>query len=507
MRIAAYCRVSTDKDEQRSSLSHQQEFFIAYAQKHGHQLIRVYADEGITGTSLKKREAFRQLLLDAQHGFFDMVVVKDVSRFARNTVDALQSIRRLKALGIPTLFLGTNMDSMGDSEFVLTLFSAMAQEESGNLSKRVKWGKKINAEKGRVPQQVFGYNRIDNFTLEINPEEARIVRKIFSLYTLEGMGCRSISQTLNRDGDKTKFQNDWNPRGVRRLLTNPLYRGILVNHKYEIDNFLTGHQAALPEEARFYHQRPQWAIVSPEVFQAAQEIMAARRKTNDSGHPPGRYSGRHLFSTLIKCRHCGRSFTQKSYTYRNTRVYWRCVTNDQWTAQVCDNRTCLEDGALRTQLARYFAAQIRDYDAFVRQTLTLIRQRLAARGDAFQQQEEPEICRKRLLKKMERYKELYASDLLSIQELKEKLSPIQAELAAMDHRLSASETPPLPDDARQIDAIRRFLDLETMTNGDLRRLLDRIEVDRDGCVKIILFNLGQISQESGFLESGRKNDV
>ena len=133
MKIAAYCRVSTDKDEQLDSLNHQKEFFVEYAKRSGHELVRLYADEGISGTSLKKREEFKRLLRDAELGLFDMVVVKDISRFARNTVDALQSIRKLKSMGICTLFLTANMDSMGDSEFILTLFSAMAQEESSNL--------------------------------------------------------------------------------------------------------------------------------------------------------------------------------------------------------------------------------------------------------------------------------------------------------------------------------------------------------------------------------------
>ena len=165
MKIAAYCRVSTEKEEQIDSLEHQKEFFEEYARKNGHELIRLYADEGISGTSLKKRDEFVRLMRDAKMNLFDMVVVKDVSRLARNTVDFLQSIRTLKGLGVNTLFLTANMDSLGESEFVLTMFGAMAQEESANLSKRVKFGKKINAKKGRVPQRIFGYNRIDNFTL------------------------------------------------------------------------------------------------------------------------------------------------------------------------------------------------------------------------------------------------------------------------------------------------------------------------------------------------------
>lgn len=490
MRIAAYCRVSTDKDEQLDSLNHQKEFFVEYAKRSGHELVRLYADEGISGTSLKKREEFKRLLRDAELGLFNMVVVKDISRFARNTVDALQSIRKLKSMGICTLFLTANMDSMGDSEFILTLFSAMAQEESSNLSKRVKWGKKINAEKGRVPQRIFGYDRIDNFTLEINPGEAGIVRKIFSLYNDQGLGCRTISATLNRDRDKTKLGSDWNARGVRRVLVNPIYCGILINHKYEIEDYLTGRQIRLPEEEQFFHSRPAWAIVTPEAFRKAQEIMASRRTQYDSGEPfvAGRYSAKHTFSTLIKCAHCGRSFTRKSYTYANTRVYWRCVTNDQYTAEKCDNRTCLDEPELLRQLREYFASLIEDRDAFVADILTSLDKRLPASQNPEQAKREIEAKRKKLLSKKSRYQEMYASDILSLTELKEKITGITEELNALDRALArlAPGKKAVETVQRYTGEIQRFLELETVTNMDMRRILDHISVDREGHVHVVL---------------------
>lgn len=490
MRIAAYCRVSTDKDEQLDSLNHQKEFFVEYAKRSDHELVRLYADEGISGTSLKKREEFKRLLRDAELGLFDMVVVKDISRFARNTVDALQSIRKLKSMGICTLFLTANMDSMGDSEFILTLFSAMAQEESSNLSKRVKWGKKINAEKGRVPQRIFGYDRIDNFTLEINPGEAGIVRKIFSLYNDQGLGCRTISATLNRDRDKTKLGSDWNARGVRRILVNPIYCGILINHKYEIEDYLTGRQIRLPEEEQFCHSRPAWAIVTPEAFRKTQEIMASRRTQYDSGEPfmAGRYSAKHTFSTLIKCAHCGRSFTRKSYTYANTRVYWRCVTNDQYTAEKCDNRTCLDEPELLKRLREYFASLIEDRDAFVADILASLDKRLPASQNPEQAKREIEAKRKKLLSKKSRYQEMYASDILSLTELKEKITGITEELNALD-RASARLAPgkkAMETVQRYTGEIQRFLELETVTNMDMRRILDHISVDREGHVRVVL---------------------
>ena len=493
MRIAAYCRVSTDKEEQKESLRHQKEFFAEYARRNGHALVRLYADEGISGTSLKKREEFKRLLRDAELGLFELVVVKDVSRFARNTVDALQSVRRLKALGINTLFINGSMTSIGDGEFALTLFSAMAQEESNNLSKRVKWGKRINAEKGRVPPRVYGYDKIDNFTLAINEAEARIVRKIFSLYIDHGLGCRSISMVLNRDGDKTKFGNNWDARGVKRILTNPLYSGILINHKYEIEDFLTGKQVTIPEEERFYHERPEWAIVSPERFRRAREIMAQRRTQYDSGEPfrEGRYSGKHIFSTLIKCAHCGRSFTRKSYTYKATRVYWRCVTNDQYTAEKCDNNIILDEKELLEQIKQYFSSLIGDKEAFVSGVLSGLDKQLPG-DDPEQSRREIESKQKRLLNKRSRYQELYANDLISIEELKEKLAGVTEELRAVDLDLEKlAQAAQLRSNAEEITRyyrrdVQRFMELETVTNVDMRRLIDHITVSREGNVHVVL---------------------
>ena len=189
MNIAAYCRVSTDKADQLNSLEAQKQFFSEYTQRTGDNLVRLYADEGISGTKIKNRKEFLRMMADAEHGLFDMVVVKDISRFARNTVDLLQNVRKLKALGIETQFLTANMTSMGNSEFVLTIFGALAQEESANTSKRVKFGKKMNAEKGRVPNIVYGYDKTigDYFNLAINEEEAAVIRQIYKWYIEEDM--------------------------------------------------------------------------------------------------------------------------------------------------------------------------------------------------------------------------------------------------------------------------------------------------------------------------------
>jgi len=268
MNIAAYCRVSTDKEDQLNSLETQKQFFIEYAKRTGDTLVKVYADEGISGTKIKNRREFLRMLTDAEHGLFDMIVVKDLSRFARNTVDLLQSVRKLKALGIETQFLTANMTSMGNSEFVMTMFAALAQEESANTSKRIKFGKKVNAEKGRVPNIVYGYNKTigDYFNLEINKEEANIIRQIYKWYTEEGYGAAKISNMLNERGIKTKRNCQWSQNAICRILTNEIYTGKVINGKQEIADFLTGQRAERDETEWMVVERPDLRIIEDEIL-------------------------------------------------------------------------------------------------------------------------------------------------------------------------------------------------------------------------------------------------
>ena len=459
------------------------------------------SDEGISGTSLKKRIEFQRLMQDAQMGLFEMVVVKDISRVARNTVDFLQSIRVLKSSGINVVFITANMTSLGDSEFILTIFGAMAQEESGNLSKRVKWGKKINAKKGRVPQRIFGYDRMDNFTLQINPMEAEVVRKIFRMYRKEGAGCRGISLALNADGAKTKFGCEWNPRGVRRILTNPIYCGHYVNNKYEIEDFLTGHQIRLPAEENFHHERPDWAIITVDEFRCAQIQIEERRrkyKTFDGHSTDSRYSSKHLFSTLIKCEHCGKSFCRRKYTYVNTREYWICSTNSQYTAEQCDNLVKIEEAELLVEIQTYLSSLILDKDRFVQGVLSEVGKRRSDTQDQIKT-EDVEKKRKRLLAKKSRYQEMYANDVMTMAELKEKTAQIAKELVTLDDSLKLLERSIAAQRNSEnlvklyIMEIERFLKLETATNLDLRRIVEQISVNRDGTVRIILKKLDDLN--------------
>ena len=175
---------------------------------------------------------------------------------------------------------------MGNSEFILTVYASLAQEESAHLSKRIKFGKEINAKRGRVPPVIFGYTRTGLFSLRKQPREAEVVREIFRLY-LTGMGAASIASQLNHAGKTTKRGKQWDARGVRRCLDNPIYCGVLVNHKSTVMDYLEGTVQPLPQEQWYVHARPRWAIVSQETFAAVQRERKRRRAVAETGKACG----------------------------------------------------------------------------------------------------------------------------------------------------------------------------------------------------------------------------
>ena len=487
MRIVAYCRVSTDKDEQLNSLENQKSFFLNYAQKNGHTLINIYADEGISGTSLKRRTEFQRLLNDAKLGGFDMVVVKDISRFARNTVDFLQSIRSLKNLGINTLFLTANMTSLGESEFILAIFGALAQEESINLSKRIKFGKKINSEKGSVPQIIFGYDRIDQFTLMINYREANIVREIYRMYLNDGFGYRKISLELNKLGHKTKLGCEWTSVAVRRILTNPIYSGEYVNNKYEIVDCLEGKMIRKNEEDHIHHVRKEWAIISQETFKNVQNQLKERRKKYLSQNTEKQgYASKHIFSTLIKCENCTRSFTRKkNNNAKFTRIYWKCPTNDQNTSKKCPNNISINEEVLIEQLREYFNNVIIDRDNFIAEIVSEVKSYTTTLSEKLSVED---IKRKQkiLIAKRDRYLEMYAADLILLSELKQKEKNIERELELLENLKTSNNSCCENDENKYFTQIELLLNFRDFNNADMRKIIEHISVSSGGSVKIYI---------------------
>lgn len=492
MKIAAYCRVSTDKEDQLNSLEAQKKFFAEYTQRAGDTLVRLYADEGISGTKIKNRKEFLRMMDDARRGVFELVVVKDISRFARNTVDLLQNIRTLKALGIETQFLTANMTSMGNSEFVLTIFGALAQEESANTSKRIKFGKKINAERGKVPNFVYGYNKTvgDIFNLTVNDREADVVRKIFSWYLNEGCGAAKIANRLNAQGIRTKRGCKWIANTVVRILTNEIYTGKIINGKVEITDFLTGQRKKKDRSEWFVTERSDLQIIDRETFEEAQVVLRGRGQAFKLDRE--RHSNKYLFSTLIKCKECGWSFRRVERTYRNTYITWVCSGRNGKGAGSCPNQTIIDEKELMQALTEYFARILANRNEVVKYFVAAFEKAYRAKNEnvAYEKDLNAELAK--LTKSRQKFMDMYSDDLISREELNERLSGmrerieyLEKELKTVTGRLSVQGR--LESILNQtFRSIEDIADVSQMTNAKLRKIIRRIEVDRFGNVDIFL---------------------
>lgn len=511
MNIAAYCRVSTDKSDQLNSLETQKEFFLEYTKRTGDNLIKLYADEGISGTKIKNRKEFQRMLADAEKDLFDMVVVKDISRFARNTVDLLQSVRRLKSLGIKTQFLTANMTSMGNSEFVLTIFGALAQEESANTSKRIKFGKKMNAEKGRVPNIVFGYDKTigDYFNLSINENEAKAIRQIFQWYTEEGYGGSKIANMLNERGTKTKRGNNWSQNSVCRILTNEIYTGKIINGKEEIADFLTGQRKEKDESEWLVTLRPELRIIEDEVFDKAQDILKGRHDSFKITHE--RQSNKYLFSTLIKCKECGWSFRRTVRQYKNTYVRWVCSGHNEKGADSCPNAVTVDEEELIQALQEYFQEILSKKKKVINYVINEFQRVYKAKDENIECEKQLNAELNKLRKSREKYMDMYTDDLISREELNEKIGGMRKEIERLENELKMVSYHLTKGE--QLEAILNgtfrqledITDVHEMTNAQLKRLINKIEVDKDGNVDIYLRLIGDLGLDEAVLIEGTEN--
>ena len=505
MKIAAYCRVSTDKADQLNSLEAQKEFFSEYTQRTGDVLVKLYADEGISGTKIKNRKEFLRMMADAEKGMFDMVVVKDISRFARNTVDLLQNVRKLKALGIETQFLTANMTSMGNSEFVLTIFGALAQEESANTSKRVKFGKKLNAEKGRVPNIVYGYDKTigDYFNLEINKEESKVVKQIYKWYTEEGYGAAKIANMLNEKGYKTKRNCKWSQNATCRILTNEIYTGKIINGKQEVSDFLTGQRRDKDETEWMVVERPELRIIEDETFELAQEILRGRHDAFNLSHE--RQSNKHLFSTLIKCKECGWSFRRTVRTYKNTYVRWVCSGRNGRGADSCPNKTVVDEEELIEVLQEYFTNVLKQKKKVIAHVVNEFQRVYKAKDENVEYEKELNAELAKLQKTRQKYMDMYTDDLISREELNEKIGGSRQEMERIENELKMVSYHLTKGEQLENILNNTFKEIEDitavhqMTNQQLKRLIQKIEVDKDGNVDIYLRLLGDLGLDESVL--------
>lgn len=341
-RVAAYARVSTEQDEQQNSYEAQIEYYSGYIKsKPEWEFVRVYSDEGISGTSYKKRDGFNEMIKDAMNGNIDLILTKSISRFSRNTVDSLSITRQLKSAGVEVYFEKENISSMdAQAELLFTIMSSIAQEESRSISENVRWGKQRSMEAGKVSlawTHFLGFKKGPDGLPEIVEKEAETVRRIYNMY-LDGQSFLSIADALTQDGIKTPSDKDlWRAETVRSILTNEKYKGDARLQKTYTVDFLT-------KETRVNNgERKQWyihdshdAIVSPETFELVQKEIERRcsRKGCFYDSP---------FSNKVICGSCGSYYGHRVWHSNEPckKHIWRC--NDKYHHDMVCNTPKFED--------------------------------------------------------------------------------------------------------------------------------------------------------------------
>lgn len=350
LRVAAYCRVSTDSDEQATSYEAQIEHYTAYINGHPDWVLAgIYADDGISGTNTKKREEFNRMIDECMAGKIDMVITKSISRFARNTLDCLKYIRQLKEKNIPVYFEKENINSMDSKgEVMLTIMASLAQQESQSLSQNVKLGLQYRYQQGEIQvncNRFLGYTKDENKHLVIVPEEAEIVKRIYREY-LEGASMLKIARGLEADGILNGAgRKRWHTSNINQILRNEKYIGdALLQKTYTVD-FLTKkrvkNNGLVPQ---YYVENSHEAIIPREIFMQVQEELVRRRIVHTSPNGKNRtFSSIHCFSNMIICGGCGEFFRRIHWNNRGKKsIVWRCISRLENTGLFCDARTVLE---------------------------------------------------------------------------------------------------------------------------------------------------------------------
>ncbi|WP_050284250.1 recombinase family protein, partial [Streptococcus pneumoniae] len=357
-RVAAYCRVSSDSEDQKNSYDSQVRHYKEYiSQRSDWELADIYADEGISGTQVGKRQDFQRLINDCANGEIDYIVTKAIARFARNTLDTLKYVRMLKDMQIGVYFEEENIDTLTmDGELLLTILSSVAQQEVENTSAHVKKGLKMKMQRGELVgfQGCLGYDYdVETKQISINKKEAKIVRYIFERY-LEGIGGKVIARELDELGYKSpRGLEHWNDTTVLGIIKNEKYKGdILMGKTFTVDPISKRRLSNFGEEDKYYIKDNHEPIISKEDFEKAQEIRlrrAGNKKTaaNVNGKRE-RYSKMYAFSSMLECGFCGSILSRRSWHCRSDyrKVVWHCVTSIKKGKKFCKHSKGLEEIAI-----------------------------------------------------------------------------------------------------------------------------------------------------------------
>ena len=348
-RVAAYCRVSTDKEEQENSLENQITYYKNKIESTTNwTLVDIFADFGISGMNDKNRIEFQRMIEMCNKGKIDLIITKSISRFARNTVDCLTHVRKLKANNIGVIFEKEGINTLDAiSETFLTWFSAFAQAESESLSQNVTRGKRMGYKEGKFafPSLLYGYDRGDGKTPVIIPEQAAIVRKIFHMY-LVGNSIGGIRKWLNDNHiETTRGTGEWNKSTVSGILRNEKYKGdVLLQKSYTVDYLTKTIAKNKGEVTQYYIENNHEGIVSREIFDMVQDELK-RRASLYSSKNPSRYSSKYALTGKVICGECGAKYRRVTWSRNGKKkIVWRCTERLTNGTKNCKNSpTILEE--------------------------------------------------------------------------------------------------------------------------------------------------------------------
>ncbi len=378
LRVAAYCRVSTDDEEQLTSYEAQKNYYTDKIMTNKEwTMAGIFADEGITGTSARKRPEFLRMIRQCKQGKIDIVLTKSISRFARNTVDCLNYVRALKELGIAVIFEKENMNTLEiDSEILITMLGAFAQSESESISANVRWGIRQAMKEGKATIQykyLYGYRKGDDGKPEIILDQAEVVRKIYDLF-LSGTPVRGIQEYLNANSvPNINGESKWARSAIDSILTNEKYCGDVLLQKTYIDDCINKKVKKNTGQLPMYLvQNHHEGIISHETFDAAQAEIARRsagKSPSKKNAPTGRsrYSSKYALSDRLYCGECGTRYQRCTWRNRDgsKRIVWRCVSRVDYGNKYCHDSPTLDEEPLHRAILAAINSAVKDKDNIV----------------------------------------------------------------------------------------------------------------------------------------------
>lgn len=359
IRVAAYCRVSTKQEEQLNSYEVQVKFYTEKIQSEPKwSLVGIFADKGITGTSVKKRDEFNRLMRLCKRGKVDMIITKSISRFSRNTVDCLKYVRMLRELNIDVFFEEQGIHSIDPgAEFYITIYGSIAQSESENISANVRWGKAQSAREGKVPfnyKRSIGYRKGEDGNPEIDPEQAAVVKLIYERF-LAGDSFGGIATYLSeRNIPSPCGKENWGNGTIKSILSNEKYKGdAILNKTFTVDCLTKKVKVNNGERQKFYVENNHPAIIDAATFARVQEELARRagkRKVKQKGTTTeqGKYSSKYALTELLICGECGTPYRRCTWTASGKKkIVWRCINRLDFGKKYCHNSPTIEESVLQ----------------------------------------------------------------------------------------------------------------------------------------------------------------